>query len=160
CNLASLNLMKFVSDAGDFDTTAFRHAVDIMITAQDIIVDNSSYPTAEITANAKAYRELGLGYANLGALLMALGVPYDSEAGRQYAGAVTSLMCGEAYTQSARLAQQMGPFAGFQPEREPMLEVVAKHRAHAHKLDSTYVPLELLSAARSVWDEAYSLGKQ
>jgi ribonucleoside-diphosphate reductase alpha chain len=159
CNLASLNLMKFVNEAGDFDTTAFRHAVDIMITAQDIIVDNSSYPTAEITANAKAYRELGLGYANLGALLMVLGLPYDSEGGRQYAAAVTSLMCGEAYAQSARIAQHMGPFAGFAPNREPTLEVIAKHRSCAHKIDSAYVPLELLSAARAVWDDASGIGK-
>jgi ribonucleoside-diphosphate reductase alpha chain len=160
CNLASLNLMKFVSDSGEFDAASFRHAVDIMITAQDIVVDNSSYPTAEITANAKAYRELGLGYANLGALLMSLGLPYDSEAGRQYAAAVTSLMCGEAYAQSARLAAQMGPFAGYTINREPTLEVIAKHRSCAHKIDPAYVPLDLLSAARTVWDDAYNLGRQ
>jgi ribonucleoside-diphosphate reductase alpha chain len=160
CNLASLNLMKFVSDDGDFDVAAFRHAVDILITAQDIIVDNSSYPTAEITANAKAYRELGLGYANLGALLMSLGLPYDSEGGRQYAAAVTSLMCGEAYAQSARISSQMGPFAGYTINREPMLDVIGKHRSCAHKIDPAYVPLELLSAARQVWDDAHSLGRQ
>jgi ribonucleoside-diphosphate reductase alpha chain len=160
CNLASLNLMKFVSDTGEFDVAAFRHAVDIMITAQDIVVDNSSYPTPEITANAKAYRELGLGYANLGALLMALGLPYDSEGGRQYAAAITSLMCGEAYAQSARIAAQMGPFAGYTINREPMLEVIAKHRGCAHKIDPAYVPLDLLSAARQVWDDAYGLGRQ
>ena len=160
CNLASLNLMKFVSDSGEFDTEAFRHAVDILITAQDIIVDNSSYPTAEITANAKAYRELGLGYANLGALLMALGLPYDSEAGRQYAAAVTSLMCGEAYAQSARLAAQMGPFAGYAANRDAMLGVIAKHRSAAHKLDPTYIPLELLTAARAVWDDAHAIGQR
>jgi ribonucleoside-diphosphate reductase alpha chain len=160
CNLASLNLMKFVSESGEFDVTAFRHAVDIMITAQDIVVDNSSYPTPEITANAKAYRELGLGYANLGALLMSLGLPYDSEGGRQFAAAVTSLMCGAAYAQSARLAAQMGPFAGYTINREPMLEVIARHRGCAHKIDPAYVPLDLLSAARQVWDDAYSLGRQ
>jgi ribonucleoside-diphosphate reductase alpha chain len=159
CNLASLNLMKFVDAAGDFGTEAFRHAVDIMITAQDIIVDNSSYPTAEITANAKAYRELGLGYANLGALLMALGLPYDSDGGRQYATAVTSLMCGEAYAQSARIAQQMGPFAGFAPNREATVGVIGRHRNYAHKIDSAYVPLDLLNAARVVWDDAYGIGK-
>jgi len=158
CNLASLNLMKFVNEAGEFDVGAFRHAVDIMITAQDIIVDNSSYPTAEITANAKAFRELGLGYANLGALLMALGLPYDSEAGRRYAAAVTALMCGEAYAQSARIAQQLGPFAGHPVNREPMRDVIGKHRAAAHRIDPAYVPLDLLSAARGVWDEAYELG--
>jgi len=159
CNLASLNLMKFVDDQGTFDIDGFRHAVDILITAQDILVDNSSYPTPEITANARAFRELGLGYANLGALLMALGLPYDSEAGRQYAAAVTSLMCGEAYAQSARVAQQMGPFAGHEANREPMLGILAKHRSQAHKIDPAYVPLDLLSAARSVWDEAYNLSK-
>jgi ribonucleoside-diphosphate reductase alpha chain len=158
CNLASLNLMKFVAENGDFDTAAFCHAVDIMITAQDIIVDNSSYPTPEITANAKAFRELGLGYANLGALLMALGLPYDSEGGRQYAAAVTALMCGKAYLQSSRVARQIGPFAGYAANREPMLEVIAKHRSYTHKIDSAYVPLELLSAARSVWEEAYTAG--
>jgi ribonucleoside-diphosphate reductase alpha chain len=158
CNLASLNLMKFVADNGDFDTTAFCHAVDIMVTAQDIIVDNSSYPTPKITANAKAFRELGLGYANLGALLMALGLPYDSEGGRQYAAAVTALMCGEAYVQSARIARQVGPFAGYAANREPMLDVIAKHRSYAHKIDSAYVPLELLSAARAAWDEAHAAG--
>ncbi|MBI1817556.1 MAG: vitamin B12-dependent ribonucleotide reductase [Deltaproteobacteria bacterium] len=159
CNLSSLNLMKFISDEGDFDVEAFRHAVDVMITAQDIIVDNSSYPTSEITANAKAYRELGLGYANLGALLMSLGLPYDSDAGRHYAGAVTSLMCGEAYLQSARIAQQMGPYAGFAPNREPQIEVIAKHRSFSHKIDSAYVPLDLLSGARQVWDDALALSK-
>ncbi|MFQ5665282.1 MAG: vitamin B12-dependent ribonucleotide reductase [Candidatus Binatia bacterium] len=158
CNLASLNLMKFASDGGEFDAGAFRHAVDIMITAQDILVDNASYPTPQITANAKAYRELGLGYANLGAVLMALGLPYDSEAGRQYAAALTSLMCGEAYAQSARIAEQMGPFAGHAPNAAPMLGVIGKHRSNAYKIDATYVPLDLLSAARAVWDDAYNLG--
>ncbi|MBI4518777.1 MAG: vitamin B12-dependent ribonucleotide reductase [Deltaproteobacteria bacterium] len=159
CNLASLNLMKFVSDDGDFDVEAFRHAVSIVTTAQDIIVDNSSYPTPEITANAKAFRELGLGYANLGALLMSLGLPYDSDAGRHYAAAITSLMCGEAYLQSARVAQHMGPYAGYAPNREPQLEVIAKHRSCSHKIDSAYVPLDLLSAARQVWDDAHALAK-
>ncbi|HYK64041.1 MAG TPA: vitamin B12-dependent ribonucleotide reductase, partial [Patescibacteria group bacterium] len=111
CNLASLNLMKFIDERGEFDVRAFRHAVDVMITAQDIVVDNSSYPTDEIAKNASAFRELGLGYANLGALLMALGMPYDSDQGRSYAAAITALMTGEAYLQSARIAEQMGPFA-------------------------------------------------
>ncbi len=159
CNLASLNLLKFVGDNGDFEAAAFRHAVDVMITAQDIIVDNSSYPTPDITANAKAFRELGLGYANLGALLMSLGLPYDSEGGRQYAGAVTALMCGEAYAQSARIAGHLGPFAGYAVNAEAMLEVIAKHRSCTHKLDSAYVPLELLRAARAVWDDVQTLGR-
>jgi ribonucleoside-diphosphate reductase alpha chain len=160
CNLASLNLMKFLKDDSGFDTVAFKHAVDLSITAQDILVDNSSYPTAEITANAKAFRELGLGYANLGALLMSLGVPYDSEAGRQYAGAITALMTGEAYLQSARLAEPMRPFSGYAVNREPMLGVIDKHRSYAHKLDPSLVPLELLSEARKVWDEALTLGRK
>jgi ribonucleoside-diphosphate reductase alpha chain len=160
CNLASLNLMKFLKDDSGFDTTAFKHAVDISITAQDILVDNSSYPTAEITANAKAFRELGLGYANLGALLMSLGLPYDSEAGRQYAGAITALMTGEAYLQSARMAEQMGPFSGYAVNREPMLDVIDKHRSYAHKLDPSLVPLDLLSDARKAWDEALTYGRK
>ena len=160
CNLASLNLMKFVSAGGDFDVEAFRHAVDVLITAQDIVVDNSSYPTPEIERNAHAFRELGLGYANLGALLMSLGLPYDSEGGRQYAGAVTALMCGEAYLQSARIAGELGPFSGYAPNREAMQRVIGKHRAAAHKIDPALVPLELLSEARRVWDEAYTRGER
>ena len=158
CNLASLNLMKFIDDRGEFDVRAFRHAVDVMITAQDIVVDNSSYPTDEIAKNASAFRELGLGYANLGALLMALGMPYDSEQGRSYAAAITALMTGEAYLQSARIAEQMGPFAGYAPNREPMLKVIERHKAAAYKLDPSYVPLDLLRAARDSWDDALKLG--
>ncbi len=160
CNLASLNLLRFLSDGGEFDVEGFRHAVDVLITAQDIIVDNSSYPTEAIGRTARAYRELGLGYANLGAVLMSLGLPYDSDAGRHFAGAVTGLMCGEAYLQSARIAQQLGPFGGYEPNREAMLGVIAKHRACTHKLDSAFVPLDLLSAARAVWDEAYTAGRE
>jgi ribonucleoside-diphosphate reductase alpha chain len=160
CNLASLNLLRFLNEAGEFEVEEFRHAVDVLITAQDILVDNSSYPTPEIGANAKAYRELGLGYANLGALLMSLGLPYDSDAGRQYAGAVTALMCGEAYLQSARLAGALGPFAGYERNREPMQEVIGKHRSGAYKLDPALVPLELLTAARGAWDEAYAEGRE
>ncbi len=160
CNLASLNLMKFIDDRGEFDVRAFRHAVDVMITAQDIIVDNSSYPTEEIERNAHAFRELGLGYANLGALLMALGMPYDSEQGRSYAAAVTALMTGEAYLQSARLAGHMGPFAGYQINREPMLKVIERHRSHAYRLEPAHVPLDLLRAARDSWDEALKMGQQ
>jgi ribonucleoside-diphosphate reductase alpha chain len=154
CNLASLNLMQFIEANGSFDVAAFRHAVDILITAQDIVVDKSSYPTEQITANARAYRELGLGYANLGALLMSLGLPYDSDAGREYAGAVTALMCGEAYLQSSRIAAVLGPYAGYAPNREPQLRVIDKHRAHAHRLNPVYVPLDLLGAAREAWDGA------
>jgi len=154
CNLASLNLMRFVEPDGSFDVAAFRHAVDIVIAAQDIVVDRSSYPTPEIAATAHAYRELGLGYANLGALLMSLGLPYDSEAGRAYAGAVTALMCGEAYRHSAALAAALGPYEGYAKNREPQLGVIEKHRAHAYKLDPALVPLDLLAAAREAWDGA------
>jgi ribonucleoside-diphosphate reductase alpha chain len=158
CNLASLNLMKFIDERGEFDVRAFRHAVDVMITAQDIVVDNSSYPTDEIAKNASAYRELGLGYANLGALLMALGMPYDSDQGRSYAAAITALMTGEAYLQSARISEQMGPFSGYAPNREPMLKVIERHRSAAYKLDTSYVPLDLLRAARESWEDALKLG--
>ena len=154
CNLASLNLLKYLRDDGMFDTEAFRRAVDIVILAQDILIDNSSYPTAEITANAQAFRELGMGYANLGALLMSLGLPYDSEAGRAYAGAVTALMSGEGYAQSVRNAEATGSFAGFEVNREPMLRVLNKHRTHAYKISPSLVPLDLLTAAREAWDEA------
>src|SRR5579885_1505786 len=160
CNLASLNLMKFIDDRGEFDVRAFRHAVDVMITAQDIVVDNSSYPTDEIERNARAFRELGLGYANLGALLMALGMPYDSEQGRSYAAAVTALMTGEAYLQSARIAANIGPFAGYQLNREATLKVIERHRSHAYRLEPAHVPLDLLRAARDSWDEALKLGQQ
>src|SRR5882762_11546600 len=154
CNLASLNLLKYLREDGVFDTESFRRAVDIVILAQDILVDNSSYPTAEITANAHAFRELGLGYANLGALLMSLGLPYDSDAGRAYAAAVTALMCGEAYRQSAEVAAVLGPYDGYARNREPQLGVIEKHRAHAHKLDPTLVSLDVLGAARDAWDGA------
>ncbi len=154
CNLASLNLLKYLREDGVFDTESFRRAVDTMILAQDILVDNSSYPTAEITANARAFRELGLGYANLGALLMSLGLPYDSEGGRAYAAAVTALMSGEGYLQSARIAAATEPFAGFEVNRQPMLRVLNKHRSHAYKISSSLVPLDLLTAARDAWDQS------
>jgi ribonucleoside-diphosphate reductase alpha chain len=160
CNLASLNLMQFLAADGTFDVQSFRHAVDIMITAQDILVDRSSYPTAEITTNARAYRELGLGYANLGALLMSLGLPYDSDAGREYAGAVTAVMCGEAYRQSATIAAVLGPYDGYARNRDPQLGVIEKHRSYAHKLDASLVPLDLLAAARDVWDAALESGRR
>src|SRR5207249_7580568 len=160
CNLASLNLLKYLREDGVFDTESFRRAVDIVILAQDILIDNSSYPTAEIAANAHAFRELGLGYANLGALLMSLGLPYDSDGGRAYAAAVTALMCGEAYLQSTRIAAELAPFGGYAPNREAMLRVIGKHRAAAHKIDPALVPLELLSEARRVWDEALATGER
>src|SRR5215831_5862884 len=154
CNLASLNLMQFVDAEGVFDVAGFRHAVNIVITAQDIVVDRSSYPTSEIAANAHAYRELGLGYANLGALLMSLGLPYDSETGREYAAAVTAIMCGQAYRQSAAIACARGPYEGFARNREPQVAVIEKHRSHAYKISPAHVPLDLLTASREAWDEA------
>ncbi len=158
CNLASLNLLKFLDERGDFNVKAFRHAVDVMIMAQDIVVDNSSYPTEEIARNSHAFRELGLGYANLGATLMALGMPYDSDQGRSYAAAITALMTGEAYLQSARIAEVLGPFEGYAVNREPMLAVIEHHRACARDLKPEYVSLDLLRAARDSWDEALRLG--
>jgi ribonucleoside-diphosphate reductase alpha chain len=160
CNLASLNLMKFVGEDGDFDIEGFRAASRTMITAQEILVDNSSYPTSAIDRNSHDYRPLGLGYANLGVLLMDRGLPYDSAEGRAYAAAVTALMHGEAYAQSARVAAAMGPFAGYAKNAEPMLRVIDKHRKHAHMIDSSLVPKELLQAVLDVWDEAYALGAQ
>ena len=158
CNLASLNLLKFLRDDGTFDTDSFRHTVDIMITAQDILVDNSSYPTEEITQNARDFRELGLGYANLGALLMSLGLPYDSDAGRSYAAAVTALLTGEGYLQSAHIASRLGPFGGYEVNQEPMLKVLDKHRGHTHKIATAHVPLDLLTTVRDVWDTVCDAG--
>jgi ribonucleoside-diphosphate reductase alpha chain len=160
CNLASLNLMKFVGEDGEFDVEDFRAACRTLITAQEILVDNSSYPTPAIDRNSHDYRPLGLGYANLGVLLMDRGLPYDSDEGRAYAAAVTALMHGEAYAQSARLASAMGPFAGHAKNAEPMLRVIDKHRKHAHMIDSDLVPRGLMQSALDVWDEAYALGAQ
>jgi ribonucleoside-diphosphate reductase alpha chain len=160
CNLASLNLMKFVGEDGEFAVDDFRAACRTVITAQEILVDNSSYPTPAIDRNSHDFRPLGLGYANLGVLLMDRGLPYDSDAGRAYAAAVTALMHGEAYAQSARLASTMGPFAGHAKNAEPMLRVIDKHRKHAHMIDASLVPKPLLQASLDVWDEAYALGAQ
>jgi ribonucleoside-diphosphate reductase alpha chain len=160
CNLASLNLMKFRKEDGEFDTEAFKAACRTVITAQEILVDNASYPTPAIDRNSHDYRPLGLGYANLGVLLMDRGLPYDSDAGRAYAAAITALMHGEAYAQSARVSGAMGAFAGYAKNAEPMLRVIDKHRQHAHMIDSTLVPRELLQSALTVWDEAYTLGIQ
>jgi ribonucleoside-diphosphate reductase alpha chain len=160
CNLASLNLMKFRREDGELDVEAFEHAVDVMFLAQEILVGYSSYPTPEIERNAKAYRELGLGYANLGALLMARGLPYDSDEGRAYAAAVTALMTGRAYRKSAEVAGRMGPFAGHQQNRAAMLNVISKHRAAVGNIDhAESVPADLLSAARRAWDEALDVGE-
>jgi ribonucleoside-diphosphate reductase alpha chain len=159
CNLASINLLRFLNDNGSFDVESFKRTVDVMITAQDILVDNSSYPTAEIANNAHSFRELGLGYANLGALLMSLGLPYDSDAGRAYAAAITALMSGESYLQSARISERMWPFAGYEVNRQPMLRVLNKHRSQAYKISSSLVPLDLLTAAREAWDRTCQEGE-
>ncbi len=160
CNLASLNLMKFLDADGNFDIPAFRHAVEVVFTAQEIVVGNSDYPTEKIERNARAFRQLGLGYANLGALLMARGLPYDSDGGRAWAGAITALMTGHAYATSARVAEHMGPFAGYAPNRDAMLRVMRKHRAAADDIDPELVPEGVLTAAKSAWDEAVALGEQ
>jgi ribonucleoside-diphosphate reductase alpha chain len=160
CNLASLNLMKFRREDGEFDVEAFDHAVDVVFLAQEILVGYSSYPTQEIDRNAKAYRQLGLGYTNLGSLLMARGLPYDSDEGRAYAAAITSLMTGRAYRKSAEIASRMGPFAGYQPNAAPMIGVMAKHRAAVGNIeDSHSVPKDLLSACRKAWDDVLNLGE-
>ena len=159
CNLASLNLMKFLGPNGQFDADAFRHAVDITITAQEILVDNASYPTEKITRNSHDYRPLGIGYANLGALLMSLALPYDSEGGRDFCGAITALMTGESYAQSARIAERMGPFGGYIRNREPMLEVIRMHRDSLRPIKEENVQPSLLRAARESWDTALELGE-
>ncbi|WP_163997201.1 vitamin B12-dependent ribonucleotide reductase [Pyxidicoccus caerfyrddinensis] len=160
CNLASLNLMHFRTIDGDFDVTAFRHAVDIMLMAQEIIVGFSRYPTERIEKNSHDYRPLGLGFANLGALLMATGLPYDSPAGRNYAGAITSLMCGEAYAMSARLAEKQGAFAGYAKNADPMLGVIRKHRKAAYNIAPEGVSEELYAAQKEAWDAALALGEE
>jgi ribonucleoside-diphosphate reductase alpha chain len=160
CNLASLNLMKFRREDGELDVEAFEHAVDTIFLAQEILVGNSSYPTPQIERNAKAYRQLGLGYANLGALLMSRGLPYDSDEGRAYAAAITGLMTGRAYHKSAEIAARMGPFAGYAPNAAAMLGVIAKHRAAVGNIEhAESVPDDLLSAARRSWDDALDLGE-
>jgi ribonucleoside-diphosphate reductase alpha chain len=161
CNLASLNLMKFVKDDGEFDIEAYRHAVRIVLTAQEIIVDNASYPTPLIEKNSHAFRPLGLGYANLGALLMNRGLAYDSDAGRAYAAVITAIMQGEAELQSARISRdQGGPFAGYAVNREPYLKVMNQHRDAAYRLDRQSVPTELLDAALTTWDDVIALGEE
>ncbi len=160
CNLASLNLMRFRRADGEFDVERFEHAVDVVFLAQEIAVGYSSYPTPEIERNAKAYRQLGLGYANLGALLMARGLPYHSDEGRAYAAAITALMTGRAYRKSAQVAKRMGPFAGYRPNAAAMTGVIAKHRAAVGNIDhASSVPDDLLSAARRAWDDALEVGE-
>jgi ribonucleoside-diphosphate reductase alpha chain len=160
CNLASLNLLKFLGPNGQFDTEDFRHSVDVTITAQEILVDNASYPTERIARNSHDYRPLGLGYANLGALLMSLALPYDSDGGRDFCGAVTALMTGEAYAQSARIAERMGPFGGYTRNRDSMLDVIRMHRDSLRPIKEEHVQPSLLQAARKSWDDALELGEK
>jgi ribonucleoside-diphosphate reductase alpha chain len=185
CNLASLNLLKFAPN-GAFDVEAYRHAVDVLITAQEILVDNAGYPTEMIMRNSHDYRPLGLGYANLGALLMAAGLPYDSDAGRDYAACVTAIMCGEAYLQSSKLAEQCEPLTpateatkknlaetnlgsgampggacpGWYINREPFLDVIRMHRASVNNINKSNVPAPLYESSKQCWDEALAHGEK
>jgi ribonucleoside-diphosphate reductase alpha chain len=159
CNLASINLLRYLDDADEFDVEAFEHTVEVVFTAQEILVGNADYPTEKIAETSRAFRQLGLGYANLGALLMARGLPYDSPEGRAWAGAITSLMTGHAYATSARTAARMGPFAGYADNADAMLNVLRMHREKAAEIDDALVPTGLLTAARHAWDEATSLGE-
>jgi ribonucleoside-diphosphate reductase alpha chain len=159
CNLASLNLMKFRRTNGDLDVDAFKKAIQVTITAMEMSVDNSSYPTPAITQNSHDYRPLGLGYANLGAMLMSRGVAYDSVEGRTLAAAITSLMCGEAYKQSAKIAEVQGPFSGFAVNKDPMLNVMAKHGIHAERIDKNAVEPSLWEAQCNIWKDVVELGR-
>jgi ribonucleoside-diphosphate reductase alpha chain len=160
CNLSSLNLMKFVGPDGQFDVEAFRHAVDTMILAQEIIVDNASYPTQRIGDNSHRFRPLGLGFANLGALLMSMGVPYDSEQGRDVGGAITAVMCGQAYLTSSRIAASTGPFPGYPDNEQPFLEVIRMHRDAVSGIRRQNVSAALYDGARQCWDDAYESGRR
>ncbi len=160
CNLASINLLPFLEDDGTFDIEGFRHAAEISIVAQEILVGNADYPTPAIAENTLRFRQLGLGYTNLGALLMALGAAYDSDAGRSWAAAITATMTGHAYLTSARLARRMGAYDGFEENREHQLRVLEQHRAALDDINATLAPAALLDAARDAWDEAISLANE
>ena len=160
CNLASINLMKFRNGDGTFDVQGFSHVVDVVFLAQEIVVGPSSYPTDEIGRNARAFRQIGLGYANLGALLMSNGLPYDSEEGRAVAAAITALMTGRAYRESARIAASIGTYDAYPVNTEPHNQVMRMHRDAAEEIDGSLVEDALLSAARQTWDEAVELGDQ
>ncbi len=161
CNLSSINLMKFLREDGEIDSVSFEAACRTMITAQEILVDNSSYPTPAIAKNSHEFRPLGLGYANLGALLMSRGLPYDGDSGRDYAAAITALMHGAAFAQSAKIARDHGgPFAAYDKNKEPFIRVMRKHRAALKDIDRTHLPSDLFQAAKAVWDEVIELGEQ
>src|SRR5438105_2074048 len=159
CNLASLNLLRFVHSDGEFDVERFRAAVEIVFTAQEILIGHSDYPTAKIAENARSHRQLGLGYANLGALLMQRGLPYDSNEGRAYAAAVTALMTGAAYSQSGRIAEVVGPYAAYPNNKDAHDRVIQMHRLHAYRIRDELLPASLLSAARQAWDDAVAFGR-
>ncbi|HTU36594.1 MAG TPA: LAGLIDADG family homing endonuclease [Acidimicrobiales bacterium] len=159
CNLASMNLLTFLDQSDEFDVEGFKAAVSVVFTGMEIIVGNADYPTESIAETTRAFRQLGIGYANLGALLMAQGLPYDSDAGRAWAGAITALLTGHAYATSARTAARMGPFAGFHENGEAMLNVLRMHQAEAARIDEELVPPELLSAAQESWDAAVELAE-
>jgi ribonucleoside-diphosphate reductase alpha chain len=160
CNLASLNLMRFFDAEAGFDVESFRHTCEVVISGMEIIVGNASYPTPRIGENSHKFRPLGIGYANLGALLMARGLPYDSDSGRDYAAAITALMSGASYAQSARIAAALGPFEEYELNREPMLRVMRKHRDATKRIDAAHVPMDLLQAAKKSWDEVVELGEE
>jgi len=160
CNLASLNLMKFMDENGEFDIEAFRHAVRLTVLAQEIIVDNASYPNAGIRINSHNFRALGIGYANLGALLMSLGTPYDSDAGRSFAAAASSILTGEAYHASALIAERLGTFPAFEQNRDPFLRVMSKHRDAAGRIDPTRVPARMWDESTRVWERVCDLGSR
>ena len=158
CNLASLNLMKYLRNDGRFDVEAFKASVEVLFTAQELIVGNADYPTEMLGANSRKFRQLGIGYANIGALLMASGLPYDSDEGRAWAASITALMTGHSYATSARTAGRMGPHAGYHENAEPMNKVLGMHRDAVKQIDATLVPEELLAAAQQAWDDAVELG--
>jgi len=160
CNLASLNLLQFLAEDGTFDVAGFTSAVEVVLTAQEILVGNADYPTEKIAETTRRFRQLGLGYANLGAMLMALGMPYDSDEARSVTSAVTALMTGHAYATSARIAARMGPFAGFHENAGPMVDVLRMHREEVARIDEELVPTELLSAAQETWDTAVELAER
>ena len=159
CNLASLNLLRFVHSDGEFDVERFRAAVEIVFTAQEILVGHSDYPTQKIAENARSHRQLGLGYANLGALLMQRGLPYDSNEGRAYAAAITALMTGAAYSQSGRIAEAVGPYEAYPKNKDAHDRVIQMHRLHAYRIRDELLPASLLSAARQAWDDAVAFGR-
>lgn len=160
CNLASINLMKFMDDQDNFDIEGYRHACRVFFIAQEILVDLSSYPTEKLAQNSHDFRPLGLGYANLGTMLMVSGIPYDSDKGRSIAGALTAIMTGHAYKTSAEMAAVKGAFPGYEVNKDPCLKVMRKHRDAAYQIDVKFCPSDLLRAAREDWDSTVDLGEK